>query len=145
MEDLQDALEDAQYFNAMHKRGPRPTAAIEYPTDEQLKVWKEEHLRGILTLSFICSDNLGFYLFLKYCEAVGELPSALFIEATAAYKKLPAQMDDASRLEAYETMVKKFINPLRNPTAAANKNANASTGADASQALVAVASDGADG
>eukprot|EP00614_Pseudopedinella_elastica_P033365 CAMPEP_0172643588 /NCGR_PEP_ID=MMETSP1068-20121228/237546_1 /TAXON_ID=35684 /ORGANISM="Pseudopedinella elastica, Strain CCMP716" /LENGTH=88 /DNA_ID=CAMNT_0013457677 /DNA_START=66 /DNA_END=328 /DNA_ORIENTATION=+ len=87
MEDLQDALEDAQYFNAMHKSGPKPTARVEYPTVLELKAWMDAmDTEGPGSIPIICADNLGFFLFLKYCFANGDQASALFIEAVAKFK-----------------------------------------------------------
>eukprot|EP00591_Stephanopyxis_turris_P001140 CAMPEP_0195523900 /NCGR_PEP_ID=MMETSP0794_2-20130614/23395_1 /TAXON_ID=515487 /ORGANISM="Stephanopyxis turris, Strain CCMP 815" /LENGTH=779 /DNA_ID=CAMNT_0040653999 /DNA_START=323 /DNA_END=2659 /DNA_ORIENTATION=+ len=42
MDELQDAIEDAQYVNAIATvdEGPRPMLAWEFPTDEQLEEWK---------------------------------------------------------------------------------------------------------
>ena len=42
MEELQDAIEDAQYVNAIatQEEGPRPVLAWEIPTEEQLAAWE---------------------------------------------------------------------------------------------------------
>ena len=44
MEELQDAIEDAQYVNAIatQEEGPRPVLAWEIPTEEQLSVWESQ-------------------------------------------------------------------------------------------------------
>ena len=41
MEELQDALEDAQYVNAINlDEGPRPITAWEKPSEEEMSNWK---------------------------------------------------------------------------------------------------------
>ena len=42
MEELQDAIEDAQYVNAIatQEDGPRPVLPWEKPTEEQLQEWE---------------------------------------------------------------------------------------------------------
>eukprot|EP00568_Trieres_chinensis_P014499 CAMPEP_0183325702 /NCGR_PEP_ID=MMETSP0160_2-20130417/80212_1 /TAXON_ID=2839 ORGANISM="Odontella Sinensis, Strain Grunow 1884" /NCGR_SAMPLE_ID=MMETSP0160_2 /ASSEMBLY_ACC=CAM_ASM_000250 /LENGTH=57 /DNA_ID=CAMNT_0025493529 /DNA_START=127 /DNA_END=296 /DNA_ORIENTATION=- len=43
MEELQDAIEDAQYVNAISnvEDGPRPVIPWEKPTEEQIAEWKD--------------------------------------------------------------------------------------------------------
>jgi hypothetical protein len=76
-----------RYFNAMHKSGPKPSARIEYPTVQEVKAWLEKNDDDSLdNIPSIAADNLGFFLFLKFCAANGDLPCALFIEAVAKFK-----------------------------------------------------------
>lgn len=44
----------------------------------------------------ICADNLGLFLFLKYCSANGDLPAALFIESVSKFKMLTSEKARAS-------------------------------------------------
>ena len=68
MEELQDAIEDAQYINAMNDTSPKPTKEWCMPTPEVLANYLER-IRACnpeqLTLSYICSTPLGFYLVLN--------------------------------------------------------------------------------
>jgi hypothetical protein len=66
MEELQDAIEDAQYLSAViSKGGPRPTEKWVFPSAHDL----EEFRVGLLTrnpkcfsLDNICRQILGFYM-----------------------------------------------------------------------------------
>lgn len=65
MEELQDAIEDAQYVNAMHDDSPKPTKEWKFPSPDALnaymtKISFKEPNR--LELNTICEDPLGFYL-----------------------------------------------------------------------------------
>ena len=67
MEELQDAIEDAQYVNAMHDESPKPTKEWKFPSPEALNQYLtrasfKEPQR--LELDVICEDSLGFYLVL---------------------------------------------------------------------------------
>jgi hypothetical protein len=42
MEELQDAIEDAQYMNAMHDSIPRPTQDWRWPSTEEFKDYLEK-------------------------------------------------------------------------------------------------------
>jgi len=65
MEELQDAIEDAQYLNAMHDNSPKPTK-------EWAKVSVEERNAYIakcralnpssIELDGLCRGSLGFYM-----------------------------------------------------------------------------------
>ena len=65
MEDLQDAIEDAQFINAMHEDGPKPSKRWKRLSKEELTVY-EAHLktksRNGAELEGICGNCLGFYL-----------------------------------------------------------------------------------
>ena len=79
MEELQDAIEDAQYVNAISNvdEGPRPVVPWEKPTEEELAEWKEKVKRmdkenpgeyEALSLEWIMSDALGFFLFSAFLK-----------------------------------------------------------------------------
>jgi len=59
-----------RYFNAMHKSGPQSSSRLELPSTTELASWLDQ--RGpverpaLASIPFVCADNLGFYLFLKY-------------------------------------------------------------------------------
>lgn len=67
MDDLQDAIEDAQFINAMHDDTPKPTLEWIFPTLEEVDAYvnklrtKNEEL---LEMIGICTNCLGFYLVL---------------------------------------------------------------------------------
>lgn len=65
MEELQDAIEDAQYMNAMHDDSPKPTKEWKIPTTEELS----KYTNGVLQKNpkafepeEVCSGPLGFYM-----------------------------------------------------------------------------------
>jgi hypothetical protein len=65
MDDLQDAIEDAQFINAMHDDIPRPTMEWKFPTLEEVdafvtKLKEKNHL--FVELDGICTYSLGLYL-----------------------------------------------------------------------------------
>ena len=65
MEELQDAIEDAQYIMAMHDDIPKPTEAWKKPTTEQMKTYQNKvalESKGNIDAAYICSGCLGFYM-----------------------------------------------------------------------------------
>ena len=65
MEELQDAIEDAQYINAMNDDSPRPTKQWTMPSEEELQSYIERTKAcnpDEMTVQHICSTPLGFYL-----------------------------------------------------------------------------------
>ena len=65
MDDLQDAIQDAQYIGAMVDPVPRPSRAIALPSDDEARAFAE-HLSSTrpdaLTLDSVLSEPLGYYL-----------------------------------------------------------------------------------
>lgn len=77
MEELQDAIEDAQYVNAISSvdDGPRPMLPWEIPTEEQLAGWKQtkkqvEGSPAPFEFEWTLSHALGFFLFSAYLKEV---------------------------------------------------------------------------
>lgn len=88
MEELQDAIEDAQYVNAISTQedGPRPVLAWEIPTEEQLAPWKTkvkakdpsayslewtlESPIGMFLFSSFLKENCGDHVRINFCEEV---------------------------------------------------------------------------
>jgi hypothetical protein len=82
MEELQDALEDAQYVNAINLTdGPRPIAAWDDPSEDTLEEWKNKKLKewsGNLkdkeespepfTFDWILQSALGFFMFASFVK-----------------------------------------------------------------------------
>jgi hypothetical protein len=70
MEELQDAIEDAQYMKAMHDPTPRPTKHWHKLSPEELAAFKCKLLEDnplALTAESICSSNLGLYMVCNPC------------------------------------------------------------------------------
>jgi hypothetical protein len=65
MDDLQDAIEDAQFMNAMHDDTPKPTLQWVFPSLEEVDAYVNK-LRAkneaLLEMAGICTNCLGFYL-----------------------------------------------------------------------------------
>jgi hypothetical protein len=77
MEELQDAIEDAQYVNAISsvEDGPRPVLPWEIPTEEQLASWKQSKMKADVSpapfeFEWTLSHALGFFLFSAYLKEV---------------------------------------------------------------------------
>jgi hypothetical protein len=65
MEELQDAIEDAQYVNAMHDDSPKPTKEWKWPTVEEINQFKtrlRQNSPEKMEIDGICSGSLGLYL-----------------------------------------------------------------------------------
>ncbi|KAG5175644.1 hypothetical protein JKP88DRAFT_274529 [Tribonema minus] len=75
MEELQDAIEDAQYLSAViSKGGPKPTEKWVFPSAAELEQFKASQLArnpNCFSLDNICRQILGFYLFRESCKSQG--------------------------------------------------------------------------
>ena len=64
MEELQDAIEDVQYMNAMHDDIPRPTQDRKWPSPEEFQLYLDK-VKTTAPRSFeaegLCRGSLGFY------------------------------------------------------------------------------------
>ena len=64
MEELQDAIEDVQYMNAMHDGIPRPTQEWKWPSPEEFQIYLDK-VKTTAPRSFepegLCRGSLGFY------------------------------------------------------------------------------------
>ena len=80
MEELQDAIEDAQYLSAVSSvdDGPRPVLPWEIPTEEQLATWKSTVQSKALAapvpfqFEWVLARALGMFLFSSYLKEVAE-------------------------------------------------------------------------
>ncbi len=76
MEELQDAIEDAQYVNAIatQEDGPRPVLPWEVPTEEQLHQWEsslqkqQEQNCPIWDVDSTLSTAIGVFLFSTFVK-----------------------------------------------------------------------------
>lgn len=65
MEELQDAIEDAQYMNAMHDDSPKPTKEWKRPSPEEYQKYMNRLQSAdpkALTPEGICAGCLGLYM-----------------------------------------------------------------------------------
>lgn len=89
MEELQDAIEDAQYMNAMHDGVPRPTKEWVKPSPEKVQAYIEKlqtnHPKE-LEIESICRGCLGLYLFIKYVKEEGSTVHGEFILDVASFR-----------------------------------------------------------
>lgn len=61
---------------------------VNFPSELELVHWmsQREDDPSLFNIPNICTDSLGFFLFLKFCYENGDRASALFVEAVAKYK-----------------------------------------------------------
>jgi len=107
MEELQDAIEDAQYVNAIatQEEGPRPVLSWDIPTEEQLAEWEAATRRSAKKVRrtpsesgrnldpFSCdwylSSAIGLYLFSDYLKTVcDDYLRINFLEEILRWRKL---------------------------------------------------------
>lgn len=65
MEELQDAIEDAQYMNAMNDSTPRPTKAWQFPSNAEIADYVNRLMANNprkLQLEGVCEGSLGFFM-----------------------------------------------------------------------------------
>jgi hypothetical protein len=73
MEELQDAIEDAQYVNAIatQEDGPRPVLAWETPSPEDLELWEKKKLstnNKAFELETLLESPIGLFLFSTFIK-----------------------------------------------------------------------------
>jgi hypothetical protein len=64
MEDLQNAIENVQYMNAMHDEFPRPSKEWNWPSQDELKAYTDKIYSTSpesLDAERVCKGSLGFY------------------------------------------------------------------------------------
>jgi len=69
MEELQDAIEDAQYMNAMHDDLPKPTKEWKFPSQEERDNYFNTMIAkkpDFFDAECICTGSLGLYLVGKF-------------------------------------------------------------------------------
>ena len=98
MEELQDAIEDAQYVNAIatQEEGPRPVLAWEIPTEEQLAEW-DAKVRNKASdggpepfgLEWTLTSAIGLFLFSAYLkESRDDYLRINFVEEIVRWRRL---------------------------------------------------------
>ncbi|KAL9179887.1 hypothetical protein ACHAXT_007857 [Thalassiosira profunda] len=123
MEELQDAIEDAQYVSAISavEDGPRPVLPWDIPEEEELAEWKEgvlkrhaestDIVKGPAPFEFewTLAHALGFFLFSAYLkEAVGEHVEINFMEEVQRWKAMRGRF----RAEKTSFIVANYLSPL---------------------------------
>ncbi|CAM9968188.1 unnamed protein product, partial [Laminaria digitata] len=93
MEELQDAIEDVQYLQAVNSKdsGPSPTEPWPFPSEKALEEFNTESLLGdrqCYSLERICAGILGLYLFGTFCSEMRELNKFEFILDVIRYRRL---------------------------------------------------------
>jgi hypothetical protein len=98
MEELQDAIEDAQYVNAIatQEEGPRPVLSWEIPTEGQLEEWDKTVRRragptepDAFSIDWVLNSAIGFYLFSAFLkEECDDYLRINFIEEVVRWRKL---------------------------------------------------------
>lgn len=121
MEELQDAIEDAQYVNAISSvdDGPRPVLPWEVPTEEQLASWKEDVLskkeEGVpvpFQFDWTLSHALGFFLFSAYLkEKCDDYVQINFIEEVLRWRAAQGRI----RAQITSTIVSNYLSPTTLP------------------------------
>ncbi|ETW04788.1 AGC/GRK/BARK protein kinase, variant 1 [Aphanomyces invadans] len=91
MDELQDAIQDAQYIGAMADPRPRPTVPFHQPSPQELTEFTENVASHHWpTMESYLSQPLGLYLFRRYCEAEAHgIEKLCFLQDVYAYRRIP--------------------------------------------------------
>mmetsp|Transcript_5796 Transcript_5796/g.7530 ORF Transcript_5796/g.7530 Transcript_5796/m.7530 type:complete len:666 (-) Transcript_5796:325-2322(-) len=122
MEELQDAIEDAQYVNAiaMVEEGPRPVLAWEIPSEEAVAEWREkvrkrddgENGPEGLGFDWTVSHALGFFLFSAYLkEKCDDYVRINFVEEVARWR---INRSRSKKMEKARKLVTAYFMPREN-------------------------------
>jgi len=119
MEELQDALEDAQYVNAINlDEGPRPITAWEKPAEEEMEKWQTNltkvwHDNKCTTpepfgYEWVLATSLGFFMFAGFIkESSEDYVQINFIEEILRWRYLRGR----SRGSKLRKMYEKYLMP----------------------------------
>lgn len=98
MEELQDAIEDAQYVNAIatQEEGPRPVLAWQIPTEEQLADWENTVRQRATTsgpdafsIDWVLQSAIGLFLFSAFLkEECHDYLRINFVEEVIRWRRL---------------------------------------------------------
>lgn len=121
MEELADAIEDAQYVNAIATQddGPRPVLPWETPTEEELALWEiglQEAYQSRndkggapppFSMEWTCQQHIGFFLFSQFTKEVfHDYPRINFVEEVLRFRKLQGK---TARLEKSVAIANDFL------------------------------------
>lgn len=118
MEELQDAIEDAQYVNAISSQddGPRPVLAWDTPTEEQLAQWKkrirdgavDETLGEPFGLDWTLSSAIGLFLFSSFLkDDCNDYLRINFSEEVIRWKRLRGR----NRISRAKDIISMYLKP----------------------------------
>ena len=117
MEELQDAIEDAQYVNAIatQEEGPKPVLAWEIPTEDQLSSWAEKIRKEAppagpepFTIDWCLQYAIGLFLFSAYLkESHNDYARINFVEDVQRWKRLRG----AKRVEKAKAISEMYLEP----------------------------------
>ena len=118
MEELQDAIEDAQYVNAIatQEEGPRPVLSWEIPTEEQLAEWEtkikqqqQKDAPEAFTMDWCLESAIGFFLFSAYLkEENDDFWRINFIEEVIRWRNMKGK----HRLERAKKIAEVYLREL---------------------------------
>jgi hypothetical protein len=120
MEELQDAIEDAQYVNAIATQveGPRPVLSWEIPNEEQLDKWeatkkedasKDPNGPAAFGIDWCLQSTIGFYLFSEFLkDTCGDYLRINFIEDLLQWREMRGQQ----RLDRAKRLVQKYLSKV---------------------------------
>ena len=101
MEELQDAIEDAQYVNAMSDEGPKPSKEWPYPTKEELGSWKGQKGPEFFKVETLCEMSMPLYMLSRYIkEETIHGAEMLFIEDCCRYRRLYGNLARGTQCQA---------------------------------------------
>ncbi|CBJ26581.1 G protein-coupled receptor kinase G protein-coupled receptor kinase 2 [Ectocarpus siliculosus] len=111
MEELQDAIEDVQYLQAVNSKdsGPSPTEAWPFPSEKELEAFNTARLKEngqSFSLERICGGVLGLYLFGTFCTEMGERSKFEFMLDVIRYRRLRTPQ---LRLRFAQGIIRKFL------------------------------------
>ena len=135
MEELQDAIEDAQYVNAISNvdDGPRPVLPWEVPTEEQMVEWMERVRSSPKERStdpepygfdWTLQQALGFFLFSAHLkDTVREYVQINFVEDVLRFR----QARGGARRDAARRIIGNYLLPLEDGYGAKRKTSEQSS------------------
>lgn len=115
MEELQDAIEDAQYVNAISAQddGPRPVIAWDVATEEELATWKQQ-VRNSNPMAFgvdwTLESAIGLFLFSSFLkDTCDDNVRINFCEQVIRWKRLRGK----HRIEKARDIIDLYLTPPR--------------------------------
>jgi hypothetical protein len=113
MDELQDAIEDATYVNAISGQGegPRPMVPWIMPGEEELAEWKQmvrereaEEDKKAFSMEWTLSSALGLFLFSAFLkDNCQDHVRINFVEAVNRWRKLQGQQNNDQALQIAQT------------------------------------------
>lgn len=121
MEELADAIEDAQYVNAISSQedGPKPVIPWEKPSDDELMSWEDRvksrpSTATPFSLEWVCQQPIGYFLFSQFLKKTcKDYVRINFCEDVLRYRKLQTKQE---RLDLTVQMARFFLGFEKSPT-----------------------------